>query len=166
MDPNRMVSNRSTWFHVRMSKTRRVAGIVMLILALAFAASVPAIRRNDVDEIYRLAKIRGEYASLYYSRFTVVDAQTSEPLDAKLSWDGVALSPWTKDMVSASVVETRPDRSLTLIAVGKRLPDGLRVTVRLPGYRSEDRFIQSRAAGLEDYEESNVPTIGVRLIRE
>lgn len=142
-----------------MSKTRRIAGIVALILSVGFLTAVPALRQRDLEKIDRNTRDRINWGTLYRARIKAIDTLSSAAVNFHLQWDGESISPYGKGN-GISVVENNEDGSKSLLLVGRLLPGGLPVSIEAEGYEP----VSIRINGGHPQIEANA-TEGMQIIK-
>jgi hypothetical protein len=123
---------------------RRRIGIIALILALAFLAAVPAIRR--ADEKATLAANRRYEAALYFAHIRAIDSNTSRPIEFDLRWDTDEISPFFKG-AGPTVEERLTDGTRILALVGVQRSSPFRIEVTAEGYQSNHIEIDPQSSG-------------------
>jgi hypothetical protein len=119
--------------------------MIALILALAFLAAVPAIRR--ADEKATLAANRRYEAALYFAHIGAIDINTSRPIEFDLRWDTDGISPFFKG-AGPTVEEKLTDGTRILALVGVQRASPLRIEVAAEGYQSKYVEIDPQCSGI------------------
>ena len=122
----------------------------MLILAIAFLASVPAIRSCEEREI-RDPKY---HAALYWGHFQAVDSESKSPVDFEVQWDYEERSPFIKGAPPA-VVETQPDGSKVVMIVAEFGESPFMVSLKSSGYHSRGVRLSAMRSGILEQSHTN-----------
>ncbi len=122
---------------------RRWIGYVALVMAVAFLASVPAMRSCERRQL-----LNPKYdAALYWGHIDAVDAETGRHVDFDVTWDFEGRSPFIKGS-PPSVVETLSDGSKVVSIVGVYKEAPLVVTVKAAGYHSKELHLRTMRGGI------------------
>jgi hypothetical protein len=124
---------------------RRRIGIIALILALAFLAAIPAIRR--AEEKATLAANRRYEAELYFAHIRAIDSNTSRAIEFDLRWNPDEISPSFKGS-GPTVVESLSDGTKILAVVGVRRAIPLRIEVTATGFQSTFIDVEPQGGGI------------------
>jgi hypothetical protein len=142
---------------------RRRIGIIALILALAFLAAVPAIRR--ADEKAFLESNRRNEAALYFAHIRAIDSNTSRPIEFDLSWYPDEISPFFKG-AGPTVEERLTDGTRILALVGVKRATPLRIEVTAEGFQSSHIDIEAQGSGISVQDSSrNLQTVSLTPAR-
>ena len=129
-------------------KMRGRIGIAALILAVAFLAAVPLIRKADERAFLKGLEENQQYeAALYYVHVQAVDASTSNPIQFRLRWDTEEVSPFFKG-AGPTVVEKLSDGSTIFSSVGVIREESLRVEVTADSFHSEFIDVEAQCGGI------------------
>lgn len=122
---------------------RRWISYLMLVIAVAFLASVPAIRsceeRQTLNPKY--------HAALYWAHIDAVDAATKQHVDFEITWDFDERSPFIKGSAPA-VVETLSDGSKVVMIVSEFSDAPFVVAVKASGFHSKGVPLKSMRSGI------------------
>lgn len=134
-------------------------GIIALILALAFLAAVPAIRRADEKSF--LESNRRYEAALYFAHIRAIDSNASRPIEFDLRWDPDEISPFFK-AAGPTVEERLADGTRILALVGVQRATPLRIEVTAEGFQSNYIYIEPQGSGISVQDSSrNLQTVSL-----
>ncbi len=131
--------------YIVVQEMRRKIGIIALILALAFLAAVPAIRKAQMKAF--LESNRRYEAALYFAHIRAIDSNTSRPIEFDLRWDTDEISPFFKG-AGPTVEERLADGTRILAIVGVQRSIPLRIEVTAEGFQSNFIDVEPQGSGI------------------
>ena len=140
---------------------RRWISYLMLVLAVAFLASVLMIRSCEEREL-RNPKY---HAALYWTHIQAVDSDSKKAVNFDTRIDYDAVSPFIKGY-GPSVEETLPDGSKVVMLVGRTIEGPVMITLSAEGYQSQRVALTSMTSGqISHSQETAIQVIPLQRVR-